>query len=122
MVMVTFAMFSWWYGQGWKSVALAWGQRLLKVSHLFSVPILLRTLFAPWRRIITYPGASIDARFRAMIDNMVSRVVGFTVRVFVLIAAGCMLLLTGVIGGIWVVVWPFIPLAIPLLLYKGLMG
>lgn len=122
MVMVIFAMFSWWYGQGWKAVAHAWGQRLVKVSHLFSVPILLRTLFAPWRRIITYPGASIDAQFRAMVDNLVSRVVGFTVRIFVLIAAGSMLFVTSVIGGLWVVVWPTIPLAIPLLIYKGFAG
>lgn len=120
--MVIFAMFTWWYGPGWKAVAREWGKRLDKLSGLFSVPILLRTLFSPWRRIITYPGASFDAQIRAMIDNMVSRVVGFTVRFFVLIAAGIMLLVAAVLGGVWVLVWPLLPLAVPALLFKGFVG
>lgn len=86
------------------------------MSHLFSVPILLRTLLAPWRRIITYPGASLEARLRAAGDNSISRLVGFTVRTTVLIAAGVMLVLTATVSLMFIVAWPLVPLAIPVLI------
>ncbi len=79
----------------------------------FSVSQLLRTLFQPWRRIITYPGASLDAKMKAWGDNAVSRGIGFVVRFSVLVAAliatVCILIFTAV----EIVVWPLLPLLIP---------
>lgn len=122
MVMIIIEILTWWYRQGWMQVAKNTEQRFFKVSHLFSVPILVRTLFAPWRRIITYPGASIDAKLRAMGDNMVSRVVGFSVRALVLFSAGVMLLLSSIVAGIQLIVWPLIPPAAIVTLIKGIVG
>jgi hypothetical protein len=117
--MLIIAMFSWWYGQGWHRMSqLAW-ERLVRVGHLFSAPILLRTLFAPWRRIVTEPGAGLDAKFRALIDNLISRLVGFIIRIFVLITAGLFLLATAAYGGVSVVLWPLVPLLIPGLIVLG---
>jgi hypothetical protein len=120
--MLVFQMLSWWYGQGWRRVAVDSQQRLVTVSHIFSVPILLRTLFAPWRRIVTYPGAGLDAKLRALGDNLVSRAVGFSVRIMVLVAAGLILGLTASFGIVFVLLWPLLPVAIPALLLKGVIG
>lgn len=120
--MLFFQLLTWWYGRGWQDTARNAWLRLIRVAHLFSVPILVRTLWAPWRRIITYPGASIDAKLRAIGDNMVSRVIGFSVRMLVLIAAGLILLLTSVLGMVLVVLWPLVPPAIPFFIVKGLLG
>ncbi len=122
MVMLIYALFSWWYGQGWRDAARRAWRRLAGVSHLFSVPILLRTLWAPWRRIVTVPGSGFDAQLRAMTDNLVSRVVGFTVRIVVLIAAACILLVTALVGIMHVLLWPLVPIGIPLLIIKGIIG
>lgn len=122
MVMLFIHLFSWWYGQGWQQVAKTAWVRLIRVSHIFSVPILIRTLWAPWRRIISYPGASLDAKIRAFGDNLVSRVIGFTVRTLVLIAAGLILFLTAIGGAIFVILWPLFPLAVPVLIIKGIIG
>lgn len=121
-VMIALEILTWWYRSGWAQVAKNAQQRFFKVSHLFSVPILVRTLFAPWRRIITYPGASIEAKFRAMGDNLVSRVVGFTVRSFVLLSAGVMLVAVCVVAVLQLIIWPLIPPAIVISLIKGLTG
>ena len=89
---------------------------------MFSVPILLRTLFSPWKRIITYPGASLDAKIRAFSDNMVSRAVGFSVRLLVLFTAALMLLLVSIVALIEIVVWPLLPILIIVTIVKGIIG
>lgn len=120
--MLTLQLFTWWYGQGWQRTAQNSWSATVKVSHLFSVPILLRTLWAPWRRIITYPGASIDAKLRAMGDNLVSRCIGFSVRLLVLLTAGLTMLATAVVGALLVVAWPIIPLVVVGLVILGIIG
>lgn len=97
-------------------------RRITKISQLFSVPILLRTLFAPWRRIVTQPGAGIDAQMRALGDNMISRTIGFAVRVIVLLTAGvCMFAMT-VIAALELVLWPLVPLMIVVSIVMGVIG
>ena len=114
------AFFGWWYGAGWRQVARNVGLRLTKTSHMFSVPILLRTLFAPWRRIMTYPGAGLGERVRALGDNLVSRAVGFTVRIFVLVTVSVLLLLVGIAGIIEIALWPLAPLGVVVAIVKGI--
>lgn len=122
MVMLTFQLLSWWYSQGWLQVIKSFNRRMVGVSHVFSVPILVRTLWSPWRRIVTYPGAGLDARLRAMGDNLVSRCIGFTVRILVLLTAGLALLFTAVLGLLLIVAWPIIPPLVPVLVIKGIIG
>lgn len=120
--MLAIEFFRWWYGQGWLAQARNMQRRLTRTSHLFSLPSLLRTLFAPWRRIITYPGAGLEAHVRAATDNLVSRMVGFVVRLMVLFAAAVILFFVAVVSAVEFVIWPLLPLAIPASLIKGLMG
>ena len=114
------SFFSWWYGRGWKQVADSTGPRLTNVSALFSVEQLMRTLFSPWRRIISYPGASLQDKLRAWGDNMFSRIIGFIVRLFVLLAAFIALVLVGLLSILELIIWPLLPLAIPGFIIAGL--
>jgi hypothetical protein len=119
MVMLSLELFSWWYSQGWLQVIKSSGRRMVRISNIFSVPILLRTLWAPWRRIVTYPGASIEAKLRAVGDNLVSRCIGFTVRIMVLITAGIMLVAVASLGLVSIIAWPVVPFAIVGLIIKS---
>lgn len=121
MFMLVVAFFSWWYGRGWRDVAINIGPRLGGIAATFSVNQLLRTLFQPWRRIITYPGDGLGAKIRAWGDNMFSRAVGFVVRLIVLFAALVVLIVTLVFSVIEVVCWPLLPPAIPVLLVMGVL-
>lgn len=114
------AFFSWWYGAGWKQVTDSLQSRLNSVLNNFSVRQLLRTLFSPWRRIITPSGRSLDAKLRAAGDNAFSRVIGFIVRLLVLFAAGIALLLVALLSLLELAVWPLLPLAIPGCVIAGL--
>jgi hypothetical protein len=120
--MVFLSFFSWWYGLGWKSVIHSFRPRVTAVATLFSVPQLLKTLFAPWRRIITDPGRSFDDRMHAWADNMFSRAIGFVVRSFVLFAAAVSIVFVGIATILESILWPLLPLAVPVLLVLGIIG
>ena len=120
--MLALQLFAWWYGRGWSSAGRNIPKILASISHAFSVPILLRTLFAPWRRIITYPGASLEAKARAFGDNIVSRAVGLAVRLIVLLTACVMSALALVAGVVSFILWPLVPPAAAALIVKGIIG
>ena len=120
--MLAVEFFIWWYTRGWSRTVLDLRRRLTNTLRLFSVPILARTLFAPWRRIVTYPAAGLAGRLKAMGDNLVSRSVGFVVRVLTLLIAGIMLLAVAVFSAGLIIVWPLLPLAVVGALIKGILG
>jgi hypothetical protein len=118
--MLVVSFFSWWYGRGWKQVFDAISPRLQGVLRAFSVAQLTKTLFAPWRRIISESGSSLADKMRAWGDNMFSRMVGFVVRFFVLLAAAVSYIVIGALTLIELIVWPLIPLTVPALVIIGL--
>lgn len=120
MSMLIMSFFSWWYGAGWRAVLGSFGPRLRGVRDGFSVEQLLRTLFSPWRRIISYSGKGLDAKLRAMGDNAVSRVIGFFVRFFVLLGALIATIAVLLFTTLELIIWPLLPLAIPGCLIAGL--
>lgn len=109
--MLIVAFFKWWYADGWKLQAQKVINAVKSVGQTFSVSLLLRTLFAPWRRIQTAPGKGIDAFVQAAVDNAVGRFIGFLVRFMVLIAAGVAGVFILIIGGATVLLWPVLPFA-----------
>jgi hypothetical protein len=116
--MLALEFFSWWYSQGWVQLLRNIRRRMVRTSHLFSLPVLVRTLFAPWKRIITDPGAGLDAHVRAATDNFVSRLIGFCVRLMVLFTAGLILLFVGISAVVELILWPLIPLAVLFAIWK----
>ena len=121
IIMLATAFISWWYGPGWKLVASRAAQRLDKTLASFSVPTLAKTLFSPWKRVVSAPGAGISDHFRASIDNTVSRFVGFGVRLTVLLAACVTWLAIGIFGLVQLVLWPLVPPLIIICLVKGVL-
>jgi hypothetical protein len=119
--MLLAAYIRWWYGPGWRDSAGRLQARLTKTYFTVSVPILLTTMYAPWRRIVSAGGGSLGDRFRAGVDNVVSRGVGFGVRLMALGAACFIMLVTALVGGVILLLWPVIPLLGPALVVGGLL-
>jgi hypothetical protein len=117
--MLVFELVRWWYSDGWLKLGQNFGLRLRQVYQMFSVPILLTTLFAPWKRIVTYPGQGLNEKMRAMIDNLVSRFVGFGVRILVIIAALVSLAVIALLGLVSFVIWPLVPIGAIFLIVSG---
>lgn len=109
----------WWYGRGWLGLASRVETRVAGTSEAFSVRILVSTLFSPWRRTIELGDRTIMERTRAAVGNLVSRGVGFTVRLSALVTALILMTIESALGLAIFLIWPFIPLGSVLLILWG---
>lgn len=121
MLMLAIAWITWWYGAGWKQLVMRIGAFAAFIIHTFSVPILIKTLFAPWRRIISYDDESFVASLRAGLDNLISRCVGFFVRLLVILTSIIALTIILVVGLITIILWPILPFLGVFLMIRGML-
>jgi hypothetical protein len=117
-----FEMLRWWYATGWPQAGKRITSWVARVEHAFSLTLLVQTLFSPWRRIVTLPGKGLDAKMRAIGDNLVSRCIGFVIRFTVIITAGIAVLFAFISGVIVAVIWPLLPLAVIIFTVKAILG
>lgn len=121
MLVVSFG--SWWYGAGWRHAASQALHKLARLSEFFSLGLLLRTLFSPYRQISA--GAvrgPLNLRMRAFFDRLFSRFIGFFLRI-IMVCIGCIAILaTAIFSAIWLIAWPLIPLSPLLFITFAVMG
>ncbi|HUS26686.1 MAG TPA: hypothetical protein VMY99_05050 [Nevskiaceae bacterium] len=117
-----FELFRWWYGPGWVLAMRRCVTWVASVERSFSLLILLRTLFAPWRRILTPRGRSLDAKIQALLDNFVSRIIGSVVRSGVIIAAAVSITGVFLFGVVCAAVWPLLPAVIVYGIVRSIIG
>ena len=114
MLLVT-ELFMWWYTAGLR-------QRLKKISvrldgtiDYFSMDLLVKTLFAPFRQISAGKvDGSLEVKMRAFVDRLFSRLIGAFVRSLLLVVGGVTIALQAVFALIMILVWllvPFLPIA-----------
>jgi hypothetical protein len=120
-LMLFLEFFMWWYGAGWQKAIRGAVGLVKKVELSFSIRVLVKTLFAPWKRIIAPPGRALEDKLSAMLDNLVSRTVGFFVRIFSLVTAIVLMAGASFVGIIIALSWPLIPLLIVLSTIKAVL-
>ncbi|MDR0956237.1 MAG: hypothetical protein LBM73_03885 [Candidatus Nomurabacteria bacterium] len=102
---------TWWYAAGWRGQLGRIGQSFARASDQFSIPLLLRTLFQPFRQIAADDGGrSLQEKFSAALNKLFSRAVGAVMRIFMMIAGVIVLILLGILSLIRLVLWPLLPL------------
>lgn len=108
--MLVIALFSWWYTTAWKNLAQQIQRRVDRCLDFFSVGILFRTLFDPFRQISA--GAvrgSMDVKMRAWADRTFSRVFGAFVRTLFIILGLISSTFLMIFGFLQLVLWPVVP-------------
>lgn len=114
MIMVMWGMMAWWYTEGWRQCAWRVKERLEATFDFFSIDLLLRTLFSPFRQISAgQVRGPLNIQMRAFFDRLISRCIGLIVRVMMIVVGsltiGCSLLAGGILLAAWAVV-PLMPL------------
>ena len=112
--MLLVGFFQWWYGAGWRDQCDRISATLSKVSDYFSISLLLKTLFKPFRQISADEQAKgLQGMFQVMLDKLVSCTIGAVVRLFMIVAGVTSLLIVALLGLIRLIIWPlffFLPL------------
>ena len=110
MLLVT-EMLRWWYTAGLH-------QRLQKISlrldgtiDYFSMDLLLKTLFAPFRQISAGSvDGPLEVKLRALVDKLFSRLIGAFIRLLLLVI-GCITIAIQVVLALLVLLlWVLVPL------------
>ena len=106
-------MFLWWYAHGWSVFMHKLKSFIANVVDFFSMSDLIRTLFQPYRQISAETAgadSSLDLKFRMFIDRLISRFVGFTTRLVLLIAGTIIIIICSILCFVFIILWPFIPI------------
>ncbi len=112
--MFVIGILSWWYSRGLVLRVTRVREGLLGLMDYFSIDLLLRTFFAPFRQISAGKvRGPLAVQMRAFFDRLVSRMIGAMVRL-VMIVVGCFaLIFYGVFGAVIMALWlvvPFLPI------------
>jgi len=109
--MFVIGLMSWWYGRGWRDAAMRVGRRLMNLEDYFSIDLLLKTFFSPFRQISAgRVQGPLGVQMRAFFDRLVSRVIGAMIRLFTILIGLIAIVIYAVIGAAVLVAWALIPL------------
>ncbi|MDO8555045.1 MAG: ATP-dependent Clp protease ATP-binding subunit [bacterium] len=82
------------------------------VFYLFPVPLLLKTLFKPWKRDVANQDSSFEKLLPNLLDQFASRFVGFLVRISVIAVAITLEITTIIFGVMFFIFWFLSPIII----------
>lgn len=113
----------WWYGTGWKQRASMVKERLAGLMDYFSLDLLLKTLFSPFRQISAEKtSGSLNVLMHAFFDRLISRMIGMMIRLVMIVIGTAAIIAYAIIGLLALVVWAFVPVLPMVGLVLFLMG
>jgi hypothetical protein len=102
---------SWWYSKGFVRCFKMIKNRLVISADIFSIRLLIVTIFAPFRQISAYEaGESLADKIRVFFDKLLSRIIGAIVRIFMIIFGLIIMTLQIILGVVTIIFWLIIPL------------
>ena len=92
-----------------------------KIYSYFSISILLRTLFDPWKRDnYTMENGSLQDKMKLALDNLISRVVGFIIRLITMIFGLLVTVIFFLLMILVLIIWLLLPVLIIGLIVNGI--
>ncbi len=112
--------FLWHYSRAFHDIIIVFSNLMWFVGHFFSIPLLLRTLFSPWKRVTEEVHISgVEDFFGSILVNIITRIIGAVVRVMI-IALGLLVLLALFVSMfVTLVLWSFAPAVVGFLFLYG---
>jgi hypothetical protein len=123
IVSIFFEYMSWHYGPGVGEFLQAWKNISAFVYQFFSVDMLLKTFFQPFKRMQEDYTRGFDPSGYAetFIVNAMMRIVGMVVRSVFIAGAAFMQIVIGVVGSVCFVAFVGLPFVVPFCLISGLL-
>lgn len=109
--MFVVGILSWWYGAGWRRRFTMLKERLANTMDYFSIDLLVRTLFSPFRQISAGTvNGPLSVKLQAFFDKLVSRVIGAMVRLTMIIVGTGAIAMHSLIGATTLIIWAIVPI------------
>jgi hypothetical protein len=109
--MLILSFFSWWYTAGWGQLGRRAVLRIAGVMDFFSVGLLFKSLFSPFRQIsVGRVQGSLNTQMRAWADRQISRGIGAMVRLAVIVFGLLATLMMIIVAVALLVLWPIVPI------------
>ena len=110
--MLIVGFLQWWYLRGWTDFIHKMLSGLHSIADNFSITLLLKTLVAPYKQISAYGSGSesFQARISDFFDKLLSRMIGMTLRIVIIVVGIVVILLDILISGIAILLWPLLPI------------
>ncbi len=105
-----------------KEILRIWKNYFRFYSYFFSIPLLLKTYFAPWRKYSWSYGRGLNLKryAEAFVSNSFSRIIGALMRTFLILIGLIFELFVLMIGGIVFLIWIFAPIVIIVCVLVGI--
>lgn len=107
--MVITSLLSWWYVEGWREQLTRIKWAFIRMADRFSIGLLIKTLFAPFRQISADEQARGNNLATVITDKLVSRLIGCFMRTIMIIVGTITLILLAIVGAIRMLMWPLLP-------------
>jgi hypothetical protein len=122
LVFIGLAYLNWHYSSALRNLVQIWSNFVWFIYHFFSLGVLVRTLFSPWRRLDEgyQKGLEPEAWFETLILNTLMRAVGLFIRSIFIILGLAALLVTVALVVPALVVWLLLPPIVAGLFFGGL--
>ena len=121
---ISFNYLVWHYGRAILEFSHIYKNILTFLINFFSIPILLRSLLAPWRRMgEDYPKnvfKSFEDVAAVLVVNLIMRIVGLVMRVIVIVFGTLFVTVVALFYPILLVLWLLLPLILIILIMLGL--
>ena len=111
--MLAVSFLQWWYSRGWGIFLRGFCDKMRNLADFFSISLLLRTLFQPFRQISadeTGETGGLEGALVAVFDKLLSRLIGFIVRIGLIIFGIIAMTVQFVLGLALAIIWPVVPL------------
>lgn len=110
-IMLIVGIISWWYGRGWGQRVVKLRDGLAGVMDYFSIDLLLKTMFSPYRQISAgRVQGPLGVQMHAFFDRLISRLIGAMIRIFMIIIGAVAIALYAVFGILALALWAIVPL------------
>ena len=107
--MVITSLLSWWYVEGWREQLTRIKWAFIRMADRFSIDLLIKTLFAPFRQISADEQARGNNLATVITDKLVSRLIGCFMRTIMIIVGTITLILLAIVSAIRMLMWPLLP-------------
>jgi len=114
--------FVWYYKDAPRGIAGVWRNFILFVLNYFSIGLLLKTIFSPWKRIRESRERGFDLMnfFSVLTLNLFSRTIGFLVRSVVIVFGIIVEIIVLVCGLAVLILWFILPFFLIFAIFEGI--